>query len=626
MSIFNYPCNQTPCVCTSQCPPAQCTDGCVDDVKTDCVQLSADLNLCGVVTPKGTTLTVALENIKNILCGDIDAPQFADIAVRASGTDTTASHLWDKITTSNAYGTQKTLQNTGSNENILLKIKLSTSTGDNALVLLADGLYMAPSSAGITTLSEVYSTTIALTVTPVTGGHTIKADAKISAVVGNSLIDNGGLYVPTPTPVVQRVVSGGTTQSITTTSTLLGNIYTVLGELRIDPASTAPISVTADGLRVDCCVPVIPTNTPLVANDSSLINFTTSGTDNHTLTATIVPAGTNGYVLTTTGGNVVWAAATGSGSGAPTQLIDTTLINVTLVSSSPDVYSMTINPGTNGQVLTTVAGVTAWASPVTCTDAFGLKIWDNGTNYMLSFAADGLTNTSYEAEVQGYSGTAWVTATYSSTSGGDLIYIMGGNTVNGVFTARVRRSCGGGVYSSWTSLTFDTLAIQNLTYSNADGNLLFYTDPADDSNILVDINIPAGTDVWTNIPGGWLQSGITADGTYIPQYKISSNKKHVYFRGALNTNVSIASGTPGFTATNKNLLDLTSLLALLDPSVTASYVNVPTISWAPDTATIITDYKLYTGASLLILGVESFNTSGSAHSVNGISLSPFQLN
>lgn len=48
-------------------------------------------------------------------------------------------------------------------------------------------------------------------------------------------------------------IVGEDTNSIDTTVTSVGNIYTVKSDLRIDPTSTAPISITADGLKVDCC-------------------------------------------------------------------------------------------------------------------------------------------------------------------------------------------------------------------------------------------------------------------------------------------------------------------------------------------------------------------------------------
>lgn len=61
---------------------------------------------------------------------------------------------------------------------------------------------------------------------------------------------------------------------------LISNVLTA--NIKIDSNSTAPISVSSDGIRIDCCP-----ETLLSATDSNTIDFTLSGTNNHTITASL---------------------------------------------------------------------------------------------------------------------------------------------------------------------------------------------------------------------------------------------------------------------------------------------------------------------------------------------------
>lgn len=113
--------------------------------------------------------------------------------------------------------------------------------------------------------------------------------------------------VPTETPIT-------TVNSNTLTLTASGSVnHTLTGGVRIDGTGTAPVTAGSNGIKIDCCP-----QTPLVANDSNTIDFTTSGSDNHTLTASLkfVDSGSIDFSSSGSGLTGVVKYSTDSGNSA----------------------------------------------------------------------------------------------------------------------------------------------------------------------------------------------------------------------------------------------------------------------------------------------------------------------
>lgn len=148
----------------------------------------------------------------------------------------------------------------------------------------------------------------------------------VSADAGNIIsysLTDGGLYAAA---VAQTPLTAVDTSTIDFTTSGADN-HTLTGAVKVSATAGNQVTVNADGLYVaendDQALSLVgntlsltnggsvtlPSETPLTAVDSALIDFTTSGTANHTLTATILP-GTAGQVLTTVGGVPVWQTPT----------------------------------------------------------------------------------------------------------------------------------------------------------------------------------------------------------------------------------------------------------------------------------------------------------------------------
>ena len=72
-------CNQTSCSCnacqscTSYDPCGQpgCVDGCLDYIKTDCIQISKDITIGSITYPKGTAQTVINDAYVNAILNGV---------------------------------------------------------------------------------------------------------------------------------------------------------------------------------------------------------------------------------------------------------------------------------------------------------------------------------------------------------------------------------------------------------------------------------------------------------------------------------------------------------------------------------------------------------------------------
>lgn len=111
--------------------------------------------------------------------------------------------------------------------------------------------------------TEFSASSTSLVITPGgTFGHEPNIEIVPSVDAGNALIlgSDGRPYVPpgsTPEPETPNSEIDTDSIAITLTGTLN---RTISANLRIDPSSTAPISITSDGLKIDCC------DTPPIVN------------------------------------------------------------------------------------------------------------------------------------------------------------------------------------------------------------------------------------------------------------------------------------------------------------------------------------------------------------------------
>lgn len=129
--------------------------------------------------------------------------------------------------------------------------------------------------------------------------------------------ENGVLQIITvelPTSVVPIETPITTVNSNTLTLAASGTTnHTLTGSVRIDGTGTAPVTAGSNGIKIDCCP-----QTPIVANDSNTIDFTTSGTDNHTITASVkfVDSGSIDFSSSGSGLTGVVKYSTDSGNSA----------------------------------------------------------------------------------------------------------------------------------------------------------------------------------------------------------------------------------------------------------------------------------------------------------------------
>ena len=451
------PCNCQP---TCACAPTPCEEGCLTDTKTDCVFLSEDLDICTEILPKGSTVTAAFNKLGNAVCNGVTVT-VQDMKVKVDPNDTTSGYLFDKITTCNNI--TKTVTNINGNETLQLCAKIDTVTGGNIITTGPDGLYVpTPNPTGYN-LTPLFSSTVGLTVNPIVGGQSIKADVKISPNAGNLLVDNGGLYVSLPTIPNATTVSATNSNAITTTSTLAGNNYNIHSTLKIDPSSTAPISITANGLKVDCCVPITPANTPIsvVIGSTSCMAMTATGIDNHVLTPSVVvsPSAGNALVATTTG---LYVAAPGSASA--TTIVDTPTVDATLI--NPTTYQLDVKKSTDScNALVLGSDNALYVNGVEEPNSLGFVV--DGSDVYFEFQGPSTNNTDYLVEIQGTTGspTLWIPASFDSISGPVLRYSVSGTNVTATIRARVKFLCGSNE-SIWVGLTYEppfTLISENGT-------------------------------------------------------------------------------------------------------------------------------------------------------------------
>ena len=452
--INNCGCTQ-PCNCS--CPPAPCEEGCLTDTKTDCVFLSQDLDICSEVLEKGSTVTEAFAKLGEAVCDGITVT-VQDMKVKVDANDTTSGYLFDKLTVCDNL--TKTVTNVNGNETLRLcnKIDSISGSGDNILTSGPNGLYVPPASLTGYNLTPLFSNSVLLTVNPVLGGQSILATVKRDIVSGGGdnilQIGANGLYVPPPSTIAQTIVAKTNipNSGIESFVTVASNVYTISSKIKLDPSSTAPISLTADGLKVDCCAPAASPNTPIsiVLPSDSCLNMTATGIDSHTVTASVKVDTVSGGNALVKGPNGLYCPAPGAAS--PTSIQGTPTVNATLI--NPTTYSLKVNTSSNScnaLVLGTDGAlyVNGTSSP------YGLDFFVDGSDVYFQFQGPSTNNVNYEVELQGTTGSpqAWIVGSFDHLDGVILIYGCTNTSNTETVRARVRYKCGTN-YSQWVSATY----------------------------------------------------------------------------------------------------------------------------------------------------------------------------
>ena len=116
-----------------------------------------------------------------------------------------------------------------------------------------------------------------------TDNHTLQADVKVSATAGNTLAVNAdGLFVPAPATETLLVANDSSTIDFTTSGTA---DHTLTGVVKVSAAVGNTVAVNADGLFVPAATASV--QTPITPVPTSSVDLTVSGTDDHTVTANV---------------------------------------------------------------------------------------------------------------------------------------------------------------------------------------------------------------------------------------------------------------------------------------------------------------------------------------------------
>jgi hypothetical protein len=135
-----------------------------------------------------------------------------------------------------------------------------------------------------TPITGVDSNSLDFTISGV-NDHTITANVKISATSGNQATINGdGLFVPLPSQT-SITANDSTTIDFTVSGT---NNHTITGSVIIPALISTDLSNSLILGGDNKLYVATGAQTPITANDSSRIDFTVSGTNNHTITANII--------------------------------------------------------------------------------------------------------------------------------------------------------------------------------------------------------------------------------------------------------------------------------------------------------------------------------------------------
>lgn len=276
-------------------------------------------------------------------------------------------------------------------------VKISSYVG-NKIVVKQDGLYVASVDGVSQTLSYDPDTRI-LSLGPDGNSVTLSAPPASQTLSFNSstydlTISDGN----TVSLVALHDVFTETPLSVTDTNTIDFSTsgtanHTLTGSVRVDNTTTNLITVSSNGLRV---APVTPTNTPLTANSSTTIAFATSGVDNHTLTGSVNISEVSGNVLiqemdglyvptptftetpiTANDSTTIDFTTSGSGNHTITAAVKISLTGGNIISSNSD--------GIYASAPYTVSGTTNYVAKFTSANSVGNSlIYDDGSKVVVN--------------------------------------------------------------------------------------------------------------------------------------------------------------------------------------------------------------------------------------------------
>jgi hypothetical protein len=250
--------------------------------------------------------------------------------------------------------------------------------------------------------------------TEITDGSIVNADVSATAAIAVTKIAPGtnGQVLTTTGGVPTWGAAGTDTQDLSLTGTTLSltndGTPVVLGGLSILSAVGSTEITNASVAAVDLANSSVSGGAGGVITDATIVNADIAAAA--AIAVTKIAPGTNGQVLTTTGGVPTWGAAgtdtqdlslTGTtlsltndgtpvvlgglsilGAVGSTEITDGSIVNAD-VSATAAIAVTKIAPGTNGQVLTTTGGVPTWGAAGTDTQDLSL------TGTTLSLTNDG---------------------------------------------------------------------------------------------------------------------------------------------------------------------------------------------------------------------------------------------
>lgn len=299
-------CDQTP---PCGCPEYQST-GCLDTYNTDCVQYTGTAIACLDIAT-GDTLTQILDSLTTIVCNivptayedyDYGCLSVLNIETQQDFVENTSDLLCQILgsqipggvtSLSSIQSSISTLTSTVTTVNSQTTLDcFETISGLPGPSATATALFVALqqvacdhqdaidtlTSLGSTTLVANDSATIDFT-TSGTGNHTLTGSVKLSSGLANNALTEqvDGIHVLSPviTPVDTATID------LTVSGT---HSHTVQAAVKISAVGGNQVIAQVDGIYVPAAT---LSETPFVANDSTTIDFTTSGTSNHTLTGSV---------------------------------------------------------------------------------------------------------------------------------------------------------------------------------------------------------------------------------------------------------------------------------------------------------------------------------------------------
>lgn len=306
----------------------------------------------------------------------------------------------------------------------------SPATG-GAAHLGVDGAGNVVVTSGSTSLTVNDSATIDLTATG-TDNHTLTAAVKLSATAGNQVVANvDGIFVPSSGGQTPITANDSTTVDLTASGT---NSHTLVAALINDPAGGLQANAGGEGIKIDPAstsgvltlssagLKATFAQTALTVNDSTTIDLTASGTNNHTLTAAVINDPAAGLQANAGGEGIKIDPASTSGVLTLSSAgLKATFTQTSLTVNDSTSIDLTAS-GTNNHTLTAV---------VINDPAGGLTIGASGEKVLLDPAAGNLLTLSASGlKATETAFTATDSTTIDFTTSGTSTHTLTGSVIN----------------------------------------------------------------------------------------------------------------------------------------------------------------------------------------------------